>query len=156
MRDADARATQRGSAMIIVLLVTMLMLLMGAGLLATSTTESTIAANDYWSEGAFQAAEAAVQVAIDGLDVDTTDDVVAVTEIGQKYAFRSGGRGDSDPQPPQFVGSMAAAGYAHAEGSGYSSSGYAFMVYRVNGTGTGPRNTVREVEVRVQIGPIPE
>ena len=142
--------------MIIVIMVTMLLLMMGVGLLATSATESAIAANDYWSEGAFQAAEAAVQVAVDAMDFGSTDQVVAETEIGDMYAFRSGGRGDTAPQPPQLIGTVAAAGYAHAESSGYDSSGYAFMLFRVNGTGTGPRNTTREVEVRVQLGPIPE
>ena len=125
-------------------------------LLATSGTESALAANDYWSEGAFQAAEAAVQVGVNGLAVGTAGQVVDVTQIGDQFQYRSGARGDTSAQPPQLMETIPAAGYAIADGSGYGSSGYVFLVYRVNGTGNGPRNTQREVEVQVLLGPAPE
>ena len=154
MRIANDRTGERGSTLIIVLLVTLLLLLLGVVLLGTSETESEIAANDYWAEGAFQAAEAAVQVAVDGLDAANVTQVVDVQPIGDLFEYRSGGRAAADPQPPQFVDTVAAPGYAISEGSGYVSSGYAHAVYQVNGTGTGPRNTEREVEVQVEIGPV--
>lgn len=152
----NASSGERGSALIVVLLVTMLLLMLGVGLLATSETETVIAANDYWAEGAFQAADAAVQVALDQLAVDNTDGVVAETSIGDTFTFRSGGRDDSDPQPPLRVGTEVGSGFAVAEATGYSSSGYAFGIFQINGTGIGPRNIEREVEVRVQMGPIAE
>jgi hypothetical protein len=153
VRDRDR---ERGSAIVVVLLVTMLLLLLGAALLGTSETESAIAANDYWAEGAFQAAEAAVQLAVDELSGGNTGQVVPLTTIGDRFAYRSGGMADTAPQPPQLVDTAPATGYAIAEGAGYGSSGYAMMVFEVNGTGTGPRNTQREVEVQVLIGPVPE
>ena len=156
MRVANDRARERGSTLVIVLLVTLLLLLLGTVLLGTSETESAIAVNDYWSEGAFQAAEAAVHVAVDGLDAVNSNQVVDVQPIGDLFQYRSGGRADSEPQPPQFVDTVAAPGYAVADGSGYSSSGYARAVYQINGTGMGPRNTEREVEVQVEIGPVQE
>ena len=156
MRAANDRARERGSTLVIVLLVTLLLLLLGTVLLWTSETESAIAANDYWSEGAFQAAEAAVQVAVDGLDAVNSSQVVALESIGDQFQYRSGGRADSEPQPPQFVDKVVAPGYAIADGSGYRSSGYANVVYQVNGTGMGPRNTEREIEVQVEIGPVQE
>jgi Tfp pilus assembly protein PilX len=154
MRKRTREYGERGSALIVVLMVTMLLMLLGVGLLATSETELLIAANDHWSEGAFQAAEAAVQLAVDQLDVGNADDVIEVTPLGDAFAFRSGGRDDDEPQPPEMVGTAPAPGYAVTEGTGYNPSGYVFAMYRVQGTGIGPRNTEREVEVQVQVGPV--
>ena len=140
--------------MVISLLLVVLLFLLGATLLATSETENAIAANDQWSEGAFQAADAAVQVSIDGLDIGTTNQVVEETEIGDVFAFRSGGRDDTEAQPPNLVGEIPEAGYAVGTSTGYSSSGYVFQIYQIQGTGTGPRNTEREVEVQVELGPV--
>ena len=156
MQVANDQARERGSTLVVVLLVTLLLLLLGTVLLGTSETETVIAANDYWSEGAFQAADAAVHAAVDGLDAVNQDQVVELRSIGDLFQFRSGGREDGEPQPPQFVSKVVARGYAIADGSGYRSSGYARVVYQVNGTGMGPRNSVREVEVQVEIGPVQE
>jgi hypothetical protein len=143
-----------GSAMIIALLLTVLLLSLGVALLSMSETESVIAANDQWSEGAFQAAEAAVQVSLDQLAVGSTDGVVDETELGQWFSFRSGGRDADDPQPPQLIGVTPAAGYTMGSETGYGGSSYYFLIYQINGTGTGPRNTQREVEVQVELGPV--
>ena len=99
MRIANDRTGERGSTLIIVLLVTLLLLLLGVVLLGTSETESEIAANDYWAEGAFQAAEAAVQVAVDGLDAANVTQVVDVQPIGDLFEYRSGGRAAGTNQP---------------------------------------------------------
>ena len=56
--------------------------------------------------------------------------------------------------PEELVGTTPAPGYSVTEGTGYAPSGYVFAQYRVQGTGTGPRNTEREVEVQVQVGPV--
>jgi len=145
---------ERGSAVVIALLLVVLLLLLGVTLLATSDTENAIAANDQWAEGAFQAAEAAVQASMDALDVGVTDQVVPETPIVDAFAYRSGGRNDAEPQPPALVGEMNEAGYAVGVTTGYVSSGYVFQIYQIQGTGTGPRNTQREVEVQVELGPV--
>lgn len=154
LREADSRRDESGSALVITLLVTLLLFVLGAALLGTSEIESAIAANDQSSEGAFQAAEAAVHVAVDQMDVNTTDQVVSPTDLGAGYVFRSGGRDDATPQPPQRVGSRPGEGFAVAASTGYNAAGYAFEIYQVNGTGTGPRSTEREVEVQVELGPV--
>jgi hypothetical protein len=141
-------------ALVIAMLLMVLLLLMGTALLSVSTTESAIAANDQWSEGAFQAADAAVQLAIDRLNIGETDGIVEVTEIGDFYEFRSGGRWDDEPQPPEFVREDPGEGYSVDEATGYNSTQYVFETYRINGTGTGPKNAVREVEVMIRLGPI--
>ena len=142
--------------MIVSLLLIVLLFLLGAALLTMSETESVIAANDEWSEGALQAADAAVQVGIDQLssDPDSLTQVVDATEIGGRYTFRSGGRDDTEPQPPQLSGSIPGPGYSIGESTGYNSTQYVFELYQVSGTGTGPRNAVREVEVQVVLGPL--
>ena len=150
------RTGERGSALIVVLLITVLLLLLGVSLMATSETEMVIAANDHWSEGAFQAAEAAVQVTVDQLDVNNQSVVVNETEIGDSFVFRSGKREDTSAQPPAVLGVEPGSGYSVAESTGYAPSGYGFGIFQVNGTGNGPRNTEREVEVLVRLGPIAE
>ena len=57
-------------------------------------------------------------------------------------------------QAPALVGTIPGTGYAVGSSTGYNPSGYVFQVYQVNGTGMGPRNAVREVEVQVEIGPV--
>ena len=152
----NKRQDENGSALILVLLLTVLLFALGVALLGMSDTENLIAANDQWSEGAFQAAEGAVQVAVDQLsrEAGADDLVVAVTELGDRYTYRSGERDDTEPQPPEFVGTTTSPGFAVSQSTGYNSSGYVFEIYQINGTGNGPRNTTREVEVQVELGPV--
>jgi len=152
----DDPSKEQGAALIVALLLMVLLFSLGASLLAVSETENEIAANDQWSEGAFGAAEAAVQVALDQLtrDEESADEVVDVTGIGDSYSYRSGGRNDAEPQPPELVGTTPATGYSYGSTTGYTSSGYVFRIYQINGTGNGPRNARREVEVQVEIGPV--
>jgi hypothetical protein len=154
MENRSPRTGERGSAVVIAMLLVVLLFLLGVALLATSETESAIAANDQWAEGAFQAADAAVQVSIDRLDVGSTDQTVEATALGEVFAYRSGGRDDTEAQPPNLVAELPEAGYAVGTTTGYNSSGYVFQVYEIQGTGTGPRNTEREVEVQVELGPV--
>lgn len=150
------RRGEEGSALVIALLLMMLLLLLGGALLVTSEAESLISTNDEWSEGAFYAAEAAVQVAIDQLSPDpaSNTEVVPLTDIGERFTYRTGGRDDDAPQPPAYVGSMHSSGYNIGAGTGYNTSEYIFDIYRINGTGAGPRNARREIEVQVQYGPV--
>lgn len=156
MRDARHTQGERGSALVVALLLIVLLLLLGGALLGTSEAENVIAANDASSEGAFYAAEAAVQAGIDQLgdSAASRELPVAITPIGGSFTYRSGGRDDNAPQPPTFVATVNRPGFAAGTNTGYNQTGYAFQVYQINGTGTGPRNAVREVEVQVEYGPV--
>jgi hypothetical protein len=154
MDMGDDVRREDGIALIITMLLLMLLLALGTGLLATATVESAIATNERWSEGAFYAAEAAIQTQVDQLAQGDTDGVVDDTDLGQGFFCRSGGRDDDDPTPPEFIATIEAQGYSVAEGTGYGSgTHFVFDVYQVTGTGTGPRNAAREIEVQVQVGP---
>jgi len=147
---------ERGSALVITLLVMVLLLLLGSALLTASDLETHIAANDRWAEAAFFAAEAGVETAIDkiGTDQVVSQEAVPVTSIGDGFSFRSGRRTDTTAQPITFVGSTTASGFSLGAGTGYSGAGYVYETYQINATGTGPRDTQREVEVQVEYGPI--
>lgn len=152
----DLRHGERGSALVVALLLTVMLFALGAAMLTVSEAETIIAANDQYSEGAFLAAEAAVQVALDqiGPGVDTSALVVQDTDLGTNFNYRSGERDDQSAQPPELVSVVPGPGFSIGSNAAYTTSGYVFEVYEVNGTGTGPRNAVREVEVQVEIGPI--
>lgn len=147
---------EEGAVLIIALMVMILLLTLGATLLTVSDDEAVIAANDQWSEGVFYAAEAAVQKAIDSFPEGLATDppAVPVSSITSGYTYRTGHRTDSSPQAPQLVGTVRRSGYAVGQTSGYQSGGYVFYIYRINGTGLGPKNSVREVEVEIEYGPV--
>ena len=153
---AAAREAERGSALVVALLLTVLLFALGAAMLTVSEAETIIASNDQNSEGAFLAAEAAVQVALDqlGPGVDVSALTVQPTDLGDAFSYRSGERADDTAQPPELVTVVPGPGFALGSGTGYATSGFVFEVYEVNGTGTGPRNAVREVEVQVELGPV--
>jgi Tfp pilus assembly protein PilX len=150
----ESRNGEQGAVIVVALLVMVLLLMLGATLLTVSEDESQVAVNDQWSEGAFYAAEAAVQESIDGLSETGGVDPVELTEIGDGFTYRSGSRDDNAAQPPELVGTVNRSGYAVGSTTGYNSSTYVFNVYQINGTGMGPRNAEREVEVEVEIGPV--
>jgi Tfp pilus assembly protein PilX len=155
MTRSDERRGERGSALIITVLLLSLLLMLGTGLLATATVESKIEANDRWSEGAFYAAESAVQSSIDLLmQGPASAAVVASTPLGQDYTYRTGRRADTSAQPPTLIGTVNAPNYSTGSSTGYGMSGFVFQIYQVNGTGLGPRNSQREIEVQVEIGPV--
>ena len=157
-RSSNSRVKgEAGSVAVIAILMMTLLSLVGSTLLAMSMTENSIASNDLWSEGAFQAAEAGIHAGIDQLSANqtTSSQSVPVTTIGTRYAYRSGRRSDSDSQPLEFVGARTEAGYSIGLGTGYNPSGYAFYAYRINATGTGPRMAQREIEALAEYGPVP-
>ncbi|MGD0266264.1 MAG: hypothetical protein ABSD47_15105 [Candidatus Methylomirabilota bacterium] len=150
---------QRGSVLMIALLVMIVLSLLGVALLTLSGTEHNIAYNALWSEGAFAAADAGIQTGLNQLSANSTTSTAAipVTAIGTgtyTYQFRSGHRADPGPQPLVFKGSRIATGYSLAIGTGYNPSGYAFNSYQINATGSGPRNAQREIEVLAEYGPV--
>jgi hypothetical protein len=146
---------------VIAILFMALLSIVGTTLLMISLTENTIASNELWSEGAFHAAEAGLNVAIDQLGVDQTASTAAipVTTILQTtngpYTYRSGRRTDAGPTGQAFVTRRLETGYSIGLGTQYNSQGYDFYVYRVNATGTGPRSAVREIEAQAEYGPVP-
>jgi hypothetical protein len=157
-RHAQSR-NQRGSVLMIALFVLIVLSLLGVALLSLSGTESNIAYNQLWTEGAFAAAESGVQTGLNQLSANTATSTAAipVTAIGTgiyTYQFRSGRRADAGPQPLQFRGTRVESGYSIAIGTGYNPSGYVFNSYQINSTGSGPKNAQREVEALVEYGPV--
>ena len=148
---------ERGSALLVSLLVMLLMFVLGISLLTMSVAEATIAQNDVASESAFYAAESAVQTGLAQIGANTTTSIAAipVTTLTNGASFRSGRATDTSAQPLTFLGSSLVSGYTLGNGSGYGGGGFVKQTYQINATGSGPRNSVREVEVRVEYGPVP-
>ena len=142
------------------LLVMLVLSFLGVAVMTLSLTEHNMAYNTVYAEGAFAAAEAGVNAGINQLSANTDDSTQAIpvstitTTVAGSYVYRSGGRTNSTPQQFQFVQSRTEAGYSIAIGTGYNPSGYAFNTYRINATGTGPRNALREIEVQAEYGPV--
>jgi Tfp pilus assembly protein PilX len=157
MSATDGRRGERGSALIITVLLLTLLLALGTSLLATATIEQAIATNERWSEGAFFAAEAAVQTAIDTLTQGGAPAAIPITDLGDDYWYRSGGADDVGPTAPTLVATTEAEGYSAAAGSGYgSSTTWVMEIYQINATGFGPQSAQREVEVQISVGPLPQ
>ena len=158
-RSHASSRNQRGSVLMIAMFVLIVLSLLGVALLSLSGTESNIAYNQLWTEGAFASAEAGAQTGLNQLSANTgtSTQAIPVTAIGTgtyTYQFRSGRRADAGPQPLQFIGTRVEAGYSIAIGTGYNPSGYAFNSYQINATGSGPRNAQREVETLAEYGPV--
>lgn len=147
---------EAGSVLVVALLLMVLLSLLGVTLLTVAATEHTVAFNGLWSEGALTAAEGGVNRGLNQLSANAQTSLQAVpsTAIGAAYAYRSGRKTATTPQPLEFVASRVEDGYSVAMGTGYNPSGYAFHTYQINATGTGPRNARREVEIRAEYGPV--
>ena len=161
-RDAPARPP-RGSVLMIAMFVLIVLSLLGVGLLTLSGTETNIAQNAVWTEGAFAAAESGIQTGLNQLSANAGTSITPIPPAGTAvpigagiytYQFRSGRRADAGPQPLQFRGTRVEAGYSIAIGTGYNPSGYAFHSYQINATGSGPRNAQREIETLAEYGPV--
>jgi len=146
---------EKGSVLLMALFVLVILSLLGFVLITTSNSESSVAANGLWAEGAFNAAEGGLHTGIDQLSANPTTSIVAVpvTTIGDSYSYRSGRKTDTSPQQFQFLRTQSEAGYSLESGTGYNSSGYAFLIYQLNATGSGPLNAQREIEAQVEFGP---
>lgn len=138
------------------LLLTALLFVLAIALLTVSGDENGIAANEAWSEGAFYAAEAGVQTAVDqiGPNPATSLQAVPLTTIVQGYTFRSGRRSDTTAQPVRYVRASPAAGFGLGLGTGYNATGFLYETYEVDATGLGPRNAQREIQAQVYYGPV--
>ncbi len=148
----DTIANDRGSALVVALLVLVLLTLMGISATTTSTIEVQMAGNEKFHEMAFYAADSGWQEALNWLDRqypgitdnrrwDAVDDTFSPKD-------------ENDPPPDyislavdnstayrveiDFVGTRAVPGYG---------TNFRRFNYRVNSVGFGPRNARSEVSV---------
>jgi Tfp pilus assembly protein PilX len=147
---------EKGSVLIVALLLVVLLSLLGVTLLTVAATEHTVAFNSLWSEGALMAADAGVNRGLNQLTANAQASLQAVTQttIADVYTYRSGPRTATTPQPLQFVSTRTEEGYSIAQCSGYNPCGYMFHTYRITATGAGPRNARREVDIQAEYGPV--
>ncbi len=151
---------ERGSVLVVAILVMMVLSFIGMAMMTLSVTEHSMAYNAVWGEGAFAAAEAGINVGINQLSANATTSTKQIPATGTSvtiasgYTYRSGGKSDAGPQPVKFIKTRTEPGYSIAIGTGYNPAGYAFNSYQVNATGTGPRNAVREIEIQAEYGPV--
>src|SRR3989304_8724956 len=100
---------QRGSVLVVAILVMMVLSFIGMAMMTLSVTEHSMAYNAVWGEGAFAAAEAGINIGINQLSANTTTATKQIPDtgpsviIGTSYAYRSGGKSDPGPQPLKFV-----------------------------------------------------
>jgi len=153
-RSAPRR--ERGAVLVMALFVILILSIAAIALSGIASTDTAIAVSDVRQEGAFYAAESGMSTGIEQLSANINASIAAipVTNIGTGYTFRSGRLTDTSPQPLVFVGEQYRNGYNAAEGTVYSPAGFVFYQYRVNATGSGPRNARREVETLAEFGPV--
>ena len=96
---------ERGSVLVVAVLVMMVLSFLGMAIMTMSVTEHSLAYNIVWGEGAFAAAEAGINAGINQLSANTTNATKAIptagasVPIGTSYAYRSGGKSAGGPQP---------------------------------------------------------
>ena len=152
----ESRPGERGATLILVLFVVLILSTLVIALLGIASSDNVVAHNDVWTEGAFYAAEAGLNTGIAQLSSNPASSTAAIpgTTISGSYSFRSGTRSAASPQPLVFVSVQPRSGYSIAGGSAYNPNGYLFYSYRINTTGTGPRNAQREIEALAEYGPV--
>jgi hypothetical protein len=152
----ESRSGERGATLILVLFVVLILSTLVMALLGIASSDNVVAHNDLWTEGAFYAAEAGLNTGIAQLSANPTSSTAAIpsTTISGSYAFRSGTRSDTSAQPLVFISVQPRSGYSMGGGSAYNPNGYLFYSYRINATGTGPRNAQREIEALAEYGPV--
>lgn len=147
--------SERGITLAVTLMVMVIMLvIIGAGLVF-SGLDLRITGNYRAGTHAFYAADAGINVGLSQLTVNHTLASAPFSgTIAGGYAFRSGPRTATTPQPLQFRGMRTETGYSIGSGTGYNPSGYVFYTYQINVTGNGPLGAAREVEAQAEYGPV--
>ena len=148
---------EQGAALIGGLMLMIALTVLGVAAITTTTLGTRIGSNYFSSAQTFYAAEAGIAIGINHLSADivTSTQAIPVTNIGDAgYQYRSGRLSDPDPQPLVFVGMSTRAGYSIGNGTGYNPAGYVFYVYQINATGTGPRESAKELELLASYGPL--
>jgi Tfp pilus assembly protein PilX len=149
---------ERGVALASALMAMMVLLVLGAAAITTTTLELQMSGSHRSSLQAFYAAEAGIHAGMSQLSADreTSTQAIPVTGIGgdNTYQYRSGGQHDAEPQPLEFIGTRAMAGYSVANGTGYNPAGYVLYTYQITTTGMGPSNAQRELTALGGYGPV--
>jgi hypothetical protein len=152
-RIADNIADDRGSALVVALLVLVLLTLMGISATTTSTIEVQMAGNEKFHDMAFYAAESGWQASLNWLDrqYPAVTDKVGWDESVTPPTFSPGAKYDQ-PDPIvlavdndteysvkiEFVGTSPVPGYG---------TNFRRFNYQVDSTGIGPGNARSEVRV---------
>jgi hypothetical protein len=146
----DTIANDRGSALVVALLVLVLLTLMGISATTTSTIEVQMAANEKFYDLAFYAAESGWQTSLNWLDsqypgvtqnlgwdggsetfeldnYDNPDSIILAEDNDTEYSAKI-----------EFVGTRVVPGYG---------TNFRRFNYRVNSVGIGPGNARSEVSV---------
>jgi Tfp pilus assembly protein PilX len=149
---------ERGVALASTLMALVVLLVLGTAAITTTTLDLQMSGSHRSSLQAFYAAEAGIHAGMSQLSADreTSTRALPVTGLGgdDTFQYRSGQQHDAAPQPLEFVGTRAMAGYSVANGTGYNPAGYVLYVYRVTATGMGPSNAQRELTALGGYGPV--
>jgi len=153
-RIVDTIANDRGSALVVALLVLVLLTLMGISATTTSTIEVQMAGNEKFHDMAFYAAESGWQTSLNWLDrqYPGITEKVGWDESATPLSTFSPGAKYDHPDPIvlaedndteysvkiEFVGTRAVPGYG---------TNFRRFNYRVNSVGVGPGNARSEVSV---------
>ncbi len=160
--EADIKAKHRSSVLkseqglalvIVIMVVALLLCLMAAGLVSTSS-DLRITGRYTVGNKAFYAADTGVQVGVSQLPPrpdPTQSQTFSLSVDGIPFSGQT-----------RFVGIKPMPGFSLGSGTGYNPSGYDFYQYQINVTGTvnAPDGTTqlaaRQVEAQAQYGPVPE
>jgi len=149
---------ERGVALASTLMAMVVLLVLGAAAISTTTLELRMSGSHRSSLQAFYAAEAGLHTGVSQLSAnrETSAQAIPVTGIGgdNTYQYRSGRQHDAGPQPLEFVGTRPMAGYSVGNGTGYNPAGYVLYTYQITTTGIGPSNAQRELTALGGYGPV--
>jgi hypothetical protein len=149
-RIADTIANDRGSALVLALLVLVLLTLMGISATTTSTIEVQMAGSEKVYDMAFYAAESGWQTSLNWLDNqypgvtqnlgwDEDSETFIEANYNNPHSIVLAQDNDTDYSVKiEFVGTRAVPGYG---------TNYRRFNYRVHSVGTGPSNARSEVSV---------
>lgn len=80
MKKENRYGKQQGAALIVALIMLLVMTVLGASTMGTATMEMRMAANDRFSENAFQLAETGLETVLAGINADTINPPDAAAE----------------------------------------------------------------------------
>ena len=142
---------ERGLALVVALSSMALVLVGAVIMLRMASDDRDVGGTVVAAEGAFFAADAAVNVALDMIGPDAPSCATARTQLDGGFAYQVL---NTPPNRSCFAGTQHEAGYSIGTGTGYNSAGYVFYTFAFTGVGTGPRSAQRTIDVRATYGPI--
>lgn len=158
VRPACAILTRDRGMVLVIVMITMVIFLSITGA-ALFTSGLGLKTSGFYRSGTqtFYATDAGVTVGMNQVGFNQVTSTAPFSgTTSQGLAYRSGRRTDPEPEPLAFTGTTVRPLYSIGMGTGYNASGYAFLNYEFNVTGTGTSETAREIEVEVQYGPLPQ